>query len=167
MWARTALALLWQGIRLSVFFFFVVSGVFAQTLVGKVVKVADGDTLTVLVNKRQVRVRLDSIDAPEHGQALGKRSQQSLAQLCAAKQAWIEDRGKDRYGRTIGRVTCDGADANSEQVRRGMAWVFVRYAPKGSPLYGLEAAAKVQRLGLWSEPHPIAPWKWRAAERKH
>jgi endonuclease YncB( thermonuclease family) len=58
-------------------------------------------------------------------------------------------------------------DANSEQVRRGMAWVFVRYASKGSQLYGLEAEAKAQRLGLWSQPHPIAPWKWRAAERQH
>lgn len=44
---------------------------------GRVVKVADGDTLTVLVKKRQVRVRLDGIDAPESGQAFSKRSQQS------------------------------------------------------------------------------------------
>jgi endonuclease YncB( thermonuclease family) len=134
---------------------------------GRVVKVQDGDTLTVLVNKAQIRVRLDAIDAPESRQPFGKRSRQSLADLCAAKDARVDDRGMDRYGRTIGRVTCGGMDANSEQVRRGMAWVFVRYAPKGSPLYGLEAAAKLQRLGLWSEPHPIAPWKWRAAERQH
>jgi endonuclease YncB( thermonuclease family) len=108
---------------------------------GRVVKVADGDTITVLVNKKQIRVRLDGIDALERGQAFGKRSQQSLAQLCAAKDARVDDRGKDRYGRTIGRVNCAGIEANSQQVRRGMAWVFVRYAPKGSPLYGAEAAA--------------------------
>jgi endonuclease YncB( thermonuclease family) len=166
MWTRTAFAVLWQGIRLSVLFFFVVSGALAQTLVGKVVKIQDGDTLTVLVNKAQIRVRLDAIDAPEHGQAFGKRSQQSLTQLCAAKQAWIEDRGKDRYGRTIGRVTCDGADANSEQVRRGMAWVFVRYAPKGSPLYVLEKDARLRAVGLWADPRPVAPWEWRAAKAR-
>jgi endonuclease YncB( thermonuclease family) len=87
---------------------------------GRVVKVADGDTITVLVNKTQIRVRLDGIDAPERGQAFGKRSQQSLAQLCAAKDAYVAERGKDRYGRTIGVVTCAAVEANSEQVRRGI-----------------------------------------------
>jgi len=134
---------------------------------GFVVNVADGDTITLLLNKTRIRVRLDAIDAPERGQAFGKRSQQSLAQLCASKDAHVAESGKDRYGRTIGIVTCAGMDANSEQVRRGMAWVFVNYAAPGSPLYSLEAAAKAQRLGLWSEPHPIAPWKWRAAERQY
>jgi endonuclease YncB( thermonuclease family) len=132
---------------------------------GHVVKVSDGDTLTVLVNKTQFRVRLDAIDAPESGQAFGKRSRQSLAQLCAAKDARVDDRGKDRYGRTIGRVTCAGLDANSEQVRRGMAWVFVRYAPKGSPLYGLESEARLAKRGLWADPRPVAPWEWRARKR--
>src|SRR3970040_1841997 len=84
---------------------------------GRVVKVSDGDTLTVLVNKEQVRVRLDGIDAPERGQAFGKRSRQSLSDLCAAKQAHVAERGKDRYGRTIGVVTCAAVEANSEQVR--------------------------------------------------
>ena len=69
---------------------------------------SDGDTITVLVKKRQVRVRLESIDAPESKQAFGMRSQQSLAQLCAAKTATIRDTRKDKYGRTLGWVTCDG-----------------------------------------------------------
>src|SRR5688572_4481831 len=77
---------------------------------GRVVKVSDGDTLTVLVNKTQIRVRLDGIDAPELGQAFSKRSRQSLAQLCAAKDALVGEHGRDRYGRTIGRVTCAGVD---------------------------------------------------------
>jgi endonuclease YncB( thermonuclease family) len=111
-------------------------------LTGRVVKVSDGDTLTVLVNKRQVRVRLESIDAPESKQAFGKRSQQSLAQLCAAKTAIVVSTGKDGYERTLGWVLCDGIEANTEQVRRGMAWVFRQYATPNSPLYGIEATAR-------------------------
>lgn len=133
---------------------------------GRVVKVSDGGTLTVLVNKAQIRVRLDAIDAPESGQAFGKRSKQSLAELCAAKDARVDDRGKDRYGRTIGRVTCGGVDANGEQVRRGMAWVFVKYAPKDSPLYVLEKDARLRRAGLWVDARPVAPWDWRSTKRR-
>ena len=128
---------------------------------GRVVKVSDGDTLTVLVNKAQIRVRLDAIDAPESRQPFGKRSRQSLAELCASKDAWVDDRGEDRYGRTIGRVICAGIEVNSEQVRRGMAWVFVRYAPSGSPLYVLEKNARLEKRGLWVDPNPMAPWNWR------
>jgi endonuclease YncB( thermonuclease family) len=81
--------------------------------------------------------------------------------MCAGQAAQVDDRGKDRYGCTLGRVTCASVDANSEQVRRGMAWVFVRYAPKDSPLYQLESAARAQRVGLWAEPAPVPPWEWR------
>lgn len=41
----------------------------ADSLVGKVVKVADGDTITVLDNNIQHRIRLQGIDAPERKQA--------------------------------------------------------------------------------------------------
>jgi endonuclease YncB( thermonuclease family) len=133
---------------------------------GRVVKVQDGDTLTVLVDSAQVRVRLDSIDAPELAQPYGKRARQSLADLCAAKEALVAEHGKDRYGRIIGRVSCAGIPANAEQVRRGMAWVFVRYAPTGSPLYGLEHGARGRREGLWADARPTAPWEWRRLQSK-
>jgi len=60
---------------------------------------------------------------------------------------------------------CDGVEANSEQVKRGMAWVFDRYAPRNSPLYGLQREAQATRRGLWSERHPVAPWDWRQRRR--
>jgi endonuclease YncB( thermonuclease family) len=120
----------------------------------------------MLVEERQVQVRLDSIDAPELKQAFGQRARQSLAELCAAKTARVIERGVDRYGRTIGRILCDGIEANSEQVKRGMAWVFVRYAPANSPLYALQGEAQGSRRGLWADPQPIAPWEWRAKTRQ-
>src|SRR5215212_4481249 len=78
--------------------------------IGRVVKVSDGDTVTVLVENKQVRVRLDAIDAPELKQAFGSRSQQSLAEMCAAKSVRVIERGLDRYGRTVGWIICDGVD---------------------------------------------------------
>lgn len=120
----------------------------AGELVGRVVKIQDGDTLTVLLSRQQIKVRLTDIDAPERKQPFGTRSRQSLADLCHGKDARIDDKGKDRYGRTLGRVYCASVDANAEQVRRGMAWVYVRYAPKDSPLYAVQAQAQLARLGL-------------------
>src|SRR5687768_7497827 len=96
---------------------------------GTAVSVHDGDTLTVLVGREQVKVRVADIDAPESKQAFGTRSTQALAALCFRRPAHVVDKGSDRYGRTIGVVSCAGRDAATEQVRSGMAWVFVKYAP--------------------------------------
>lgn len=143
---------------------FVGCSAYAETLVGRVVSVADGDTLTLLdAGRRQHKIRLAQIDAPEKNQAFGQRSRESLAALCAGRAAEVLNEGKDRYGRVVGRVLCARVDANSEQVRRGMAWVFDRYAPASSPLYRLQAEARVARQGLWYDAQPTAPWTWRAA----
>lgn len=128
---------------------------------GKVVAVADGDTLTVLRDREQIKVRLVEIDAPEKAQAFGNRAKQSLSDLCFGKNATLAEQGKDRYGRTLARVTCDGMDANAEQVRRGMAWVYRKYAPKDAPLYAVEGEAKAAKRGLWADADPIPPWEWR------
>jgi endonuclease YncB( thermonuclease family) len=125
------------------------------------VSVHDGDTLTVVVDRQQVRVRLTDIDAPELGQPYGTRSRQSLSNLCFGKVASLDVRGRDRYQRTLARVTCAGTDANAEQVRRGYAWTFVRYARPNSPLFSLESEAREAHRGLWQDPSPVAPWEWR------
>jgi endonuclease YncB( thermonuclease family) len=137
----------------------------AAELVGRVVSIQDGDTLTVLVSRKQMRVRLVDIDAPERKQPFGTRSRQSLAELCAGRDARVESKGEDRYGRTLGRVFCAGTDANAEQVRRGMAWVFERYAPKDSHLYSVQREARAARRGLWQDSKPVPPWEWRAGRR--
>lgn len=134
-------------------------------LAGRVVSVADGDTLTVLVSRQQIKVRLLDIDAPESKQPFGTRSRQSLGNLCHRTSARVEWKEKDRYGRTLGRVFCAGTDANTEQVRRGMAWDFERYAPANSPLYAVQAEARAARRGLWQDAKPVPPWVYRAANK--
>ncbi|HHR0450053.1 TPA: thermonuclease family protein [Pseudomonas aeruginosa] len=134
----------------------------AAELRGRVVAVADGDTLTILdAGRQQHRIRLAEIDAPEKRQPFGQRSKQSLSDLCYGRDAAIEDGGRDRYGRTIGRVSCAGIDANAEQVRRGMAWVFDRYATDRR-LYAIQDEARAARRGLWSDAAPVPPWEYRA-----
>jgi endonuclease YncB( thermonuclease family) len=80
------------------------------------------------------------------------------------KSARIVTQGVDRYDRVLGRVYCAGVDANAEQVKRGMAWVFDRYMTDAS-LYAVQDVARGSRRGLWADPHPVAPWAWRAAKR--
>lgn len=100
----------------------------AATLQGKVVHIADGDTLTVLVDHKQVKVRLAEIDAPESHQDYGQRAKQALGNLVFGKVVLVADDGKDRYGRTIGRVRLGSLDVNAEMVRTGYAWVYRKYA---------------------------------------
>ena len=131
-----------------------------------VVGIADGDTLTVLCNgNEQVKIRLAEIDAPEKKQPFGNRSKQSLSAMCFKKQAEIKPQTKDRYGRTVARVICDGADANEEQVRRGMAWVYDKYVRDRS-LYAIQDKARASKVGLWADDKPVKPWEYRRANRK-
>ena len=133
----------------------------AADVLGRVVAVQDGDTLTVLVERREVKVRLVDIDAPELRQPFGTRSRQSLAEMCFGKTASLDVRGQDRYKRTIAQVTCAGTDANAEQVRRGYAWTYTRYARPDSPLHFLQIQAQTANRGLWSDPAAVPPWEWR------
>lgn len=127
---------------------------------GEVVGVTDGDTVTVLHGREQVKVRLAEIDAPEKKQPFGQKSRQSLAELVFRKQVLVVEQGTDRYGRTIARLKVGGLDANAEQVRRGMAWAYDKYV-KDRKLYALQDAARVKQWGLWVEREPVAPWAWR------
>jgi micrococcal nuclease len=130
-------------------------------MVGRVVGIADGDTLTVLVDQKQVKVRLADIDAPESKQPFGTRSRQSLSAICFNKEARLDSQGKDRYGRTIATVHCARVNANEAQVRLGMAWVYDRYAKPDSPMYAMQSDARSAGRGLWSEGNAVPPWEWR------
>lgn len=128
---------------------------------GTVVGISDGDTLTVLsADKRQVKIRLAEIDAPESKQAFGTQSKKSLSDLCFKKSIVVDDHGTDKYKRTLGRLKCDGVDANAEQVKRGMAWAYRQYLTDQS-IAELEDQAKAAGAGLWADSEPTPPWEFR------
>jgi len=126
----------------------------------KVIGISDGDTMTLLVEGKPLKIRLANIDAPEKKQAFGQKSKESLSDICWNKDATYEAQTVDRYGRTVAVVTCNGVEANKEQVKRGMAWVYVKYN-KDRLLPEVEALARDRKIGLWSDREPVAPWEFR------
>lgn len=142
----------------------------AELVPGRVVGVHDGDTLTLLTaEKKSIRVRLYGIDAPETKQPFGSRAKEELSGLVFGKDVRIEVVDKDRYGRTVGRVSLGNTNVNEEMVRRGFVWWYRDFAKRDKTLKSAESEAMAAKRGLWSEPNPIAPWQWRrneAAERK-
>lgn len=133
---------------------------------GECVSVTDGDTIKVMQGGVAERIRLARIDAPEHNQPFGQRAKLYCSQLCFGKTLTVEDRGHDRYGRTIGDITLpDGTNLNNELVKVGLAWWYRKYAPDDPILPALESQARSHRLGLWSDPSPIPPWEFRTQER--
>lgn len=125
---------------------------------GKVVSIHDGDTITVLQGKQQVKVRLFGIDAPELKQPYGKKSKQFLTNLIAGEVVEVKENGKDRYKRTIGIVYLGNTDMNAQMVENGYAWAYRKFSKKYAPQ---ESQAKKQGLGLWRDKNPIPPWEWR------
>lgn len=143
---------------------------FAQTISGKVVNVADGDTITVLSYKGKEKVRLGQIDAPEishfgsPNQPYGKEATIFLKSLVANRSVRVEVEDVDQYGRNVGTVYAGGTNVNREMVKNGYAWAYRQYA-KDSTLLNLEKAARAKRIGLWTLDNPIYPPDFRKANR--
>lgn len=144
--------------------------VHADTLSGKVVKVSDGDTITVLQGTTQHKIRLMGIDAPEKKQPYGNASRETLANAIAGKVVTIDYNKRDRYKRIIGKVIYQDQDMNLRQIQNGMAWHYKQYEREQdvedrSTYAQAEYLAQRDRLGLWTERNPLAPWAWRKAQR--
>jgi endonuclease YncB( thermonuclease family) len=139
----------------------------AETITGRVVGVADGDTITVLdADKVQHKIRLADIDAPEKKQAFGNRSKESLSALAFDKTVNVETDKRDRYGRQVGKMLVNGQDVNLVQVERGMAWFYRQYQREqlsnDRRLYeAAEDSAKADKRGLWRDADPMPPWEFR------
>jgi endonuclease YncB( thermonuclease family) len=149
-----------------------------QAFDARVVGITDGDTVTVLdASNVQHRIRLAGIDAPEKGQPFAERSRQSLRRTVMGRLVRIEWTEQDRYGRLVGKVwvtpvglncaqePCPKTlDAGRAQLTVGLAWHYLgrHQGEEDSLAYEFdEMEARARRVGLWSEPDPIAPWDWR------
>lgn len=132
----------------------------------RVVNIADGDTVTCLTSqKKRIKIRLASIDAPESHQAFGQRSKQHLSQMIAGKKVKVVVQGTDRYHRTLGTIYYRSRNINLQMVKKGMAWTYTQY--NHSPRYETaQKQAKKQKLGLWKDANPTPPWEFRKQNKQ-
>lgn len=151
----------------------------ADTLAGRVVDVADGDTITIRDGRKtRHTVWLAGIDAPKSKQPFAQASKQHLSQLVSGKDVSVEWQQHDRYGRIVGKVTlaapgCSSCaptlDAGLAQLEAGMAWWDRDYRrqqtleDQGRYEYA-EFDARMKRVGLWQDPAPVPPTEWRKRE---
>ena len=132
------------------------------TLSGRVVAVADGDSLTIEIEDgSRHKIRLAGIDAPERGQPYSRHARQQLKDLCLGKSAEVLVTAKDRYQRNVGEVQCEALNAGELMLSAGLAWAYMPDMARHQHYLELEKLARGSGLGLWLDTRPIPPWKWR------
>lgn len=134
---------------------------------GKIVQVKDGDSMVLRVGDDNVGVRTFGVDCPERGMPFSARAKSFTTGLVGNRDVTVVVHDVDRYGRIVGDVKLDdGRSLARELLRAGLAWYYRRYA-SDAEYEKLESEARAAKRGLWSEPNPIPPWKFRADRREH
>ena len=133
---------------------------------GKVVQVKDGDSMVVRVGDENLGVRTFGVDCPERGMPFSARAKSFTSGLVGNRDVTVVVHDVGRYGRIVGDVKlADGRSLGRELLREGLAWYYRRYA-NDPDFEKLESDARAAKRGLWSDPNPIPPWKFRADRRQ-
>ena len=135
---------------------------------GKVVHVADGDTITVERDGKKVKVRLYGIDTPEKSQWYGQNAKTFTSAQVMGKTVDVQEIDVDHYGRVVGIVSVGNLALNRHLVEYGYAWVYRQYCKKPfcSEWTKAEAVARKAKRGLWKNSEAIPPWQYRRSKRK-
>ncbi|MDP3087504.1 MAG: thermonuclease family protein [Methylotenera sp.] len=157
---------------LLAFFCLISPSIEAESIVGQVVGVSDGDTITLLdKNNSQYKVRLAGIDAPEKKQAFGNASKKFLSNLIFSKQVIADWSKRDRYGRLVAKITLNDKDINLLQIEQGMAWFYFKYQNELNQEDRIKYVQAHQnsennKIGLWADSLAEAPWDFRKRQKK-
>lgn len=140
--------------------------IFSQTT-GKVIKISDGDTVTILLKgNQQKKLRLAEVDCPESGQPFGKNAKQFTSDKVFGKTVSFVETSTDRYGRSIAKVYYDnGKYLSKELIKAGLGWWYFSYS-KDASLGKLQENAQNAKIGLWQDIHAMAPWEYRKMKRE-
>lgn len=139
----------------------------AMPLNVRVHHVIDGDSVMFSSGGKLIEVRLWGIDAPEFDQPGADAAEKKLESLLRCKSIELQGKDRDRYGRTVGTVECDGSSVNEALVASGNAWVHVYYCKEKVCLEWkkLESKARKNNLGLWKWKNPVEPWRWKSTRK--
>ena len=135
------------------------------------IKVSDGDTMNVQKVENGkfvgevVKIRMFGIDAPEKTQDYGSESKQALEKLVSGKTLEIEEKNRDRYGRTVAVVYVDGKNVNEEMVKNGNAWWYQEYDKNDTRMQTYQENAKKNKLGLFGKRGYVEPWNYRKEKK--
>ena len=134
----------------------------------------DGDTLHVVRDKEELKIRFCGIDAPEIKQPLGIEARDYLRSLVELGDGhlFLLPIEKDRYGRTVAEVYVQDSDEfainlNMQMVRDGYAWLYGQYkdnCPTKNELVLAEELASEEGLGVWNGNHQ-PPWEFRSSQK--
>lgn len=151
--------------RLMLMYVFFPVFIFSQTT-GKVIKIADGDTITILLEgNQQKKLRLAEVDCPEKGQPFGKNAKQFTSDKVFGKTISFVETDTDRYGRSIAKVYYDnGKYLSRELIKAGFGWWYFSYS-KDTSLGKLQETAQQKKRGLWQDVNAVAPWEYRKMKR--
>jgi micrococcal nuclease len=151
-----------RSIILAILVAFIFPAILAaqDTFAAKVIGISDGDTITVLKEQSQIKIRLHGIDTPERGQAFGNKAKQFTSDLTFGKTVTVKPMDTDRYGRTVAWVFVNGKNLNEEIVKAGMGWHYEKYSSDVN-LADAELEARKAKVGLWRDPNSIPPWEFR------
>lgn len=138
-----------------------------KTFTAKVTRIIDGDTMEVLYQNKPIKIRLAHIDCPEKRgkQPFGTQAKIALSNLCFAQDVSVQGQNYDRNKRLIAVIVNQKKqNVNQEMVKQGMAWHFKKYS-KDVSYTKLEIEARKNKIGLWQDANPIAPWAWRSTPK--
>ena len=131
----------------------------------RVVTVHEGDRLTIHHEGRSETLYLKDVDCPELKQPYGKQAKHATAAYVGNRDVVVRALKRDRHGRTTAEILLqDGRNMGHELVKEGLAWSRPDTS-HGQSLGDVEELARAERKGLWSEPHPVPPWKWKATKK--
>lgn len=133
--------------------------------VARVVTVHEGDRLTIYHNGKKEMIYLKDIDCPELKQPYGKQARNATAAYVGNREVVVRDLKRNQNGRTTAEVLLqDGRIVGHELIKEGLAWSRPETA-EGRSLEIKEELARAAGKGLWSQPNPEPPWKWKAPKK--
>lgn len=142
-------------------FLLFISILFADPI--QIIKIYDGDTITALTSqKEKIKIRLYGIDAPELKQPFGKASKRHLIDLISNKSLNINEKGKDKYGRTLAVLYNGDQDINAQMVIDGYAWAYDKFS---KDYVTFQQNAQLLKKGLWIDKDVVRPSDFRKLKK--